>query len=588
MVNLAPVAILVQSTRPTYAYGQVASVPLWSSGAAGGAMLARVGLPAAITEDAIIQSATLVLTQIGAVTGGVTVNLRRAASTFRVNTTTWNNQPSNLGATVAVTKSSPAAGTQWSFDVTADVQAFAAGTTTNYGWRLISTVPLGSGLRFRGPTASSLQPTLVIDYLEPGEAPEDLFPGGIVSIAKPTLSLLVAPDTTAVQVQVDTDTLGTADFDSGELPSSAGSVDLNTTAYAGLANGASTFWRARSRGGTGLTPWSPWATFSRTNKPTVTITSPGTTTDDYTPPIQWSVSGGTQESWRVLVRNSNGVVTQDSGQIGNTLTSWTPPKPITRVESNTVTIEVRIWDSVNRVTTPGDPEYAFATKDVTLSTTAGVTPPTTVAATNVGGTPMVLITATAAAAPDGWAVIRDGKRVFYDPAAPTTSFTWRDWSATPGETHVYRAARVVNGQVSRNGPTATIKPAVTGIWLVDPDNEVAAYIQGRDAGSWTAAELAITHQPIAGPPIRRVAYRPPLSGSISGVLVDTQVKSAASSVQNLYDFKSSNAARVLQLVLSDRSIPVNVGDITVNPTPISRQTQVSFTWWQVDDVPWTS
>jgi hypothetical protein len=45
---------------------------------------------------------------------------------------------------------------------------------------------------------------------------------------------------------------------------------------------------------------------------------------------------------------------------------------------------------------------------------------------------------------------------------------------------------------------------------------------------------------------------------------------------------------VLQLVLSDRSIPVNVGDITINPTPTRGRTQVTFAWWQVDDVPWTA
>lgn len=584
MVSLAPVAISVQSVRPKYAYGQLSAIPLSTTAA----MFVRVGLPAAISEDSIIQSATLVLTQREAVSGITTVNLRRSASSFRVNTTTWENQPSNLGSTVAVTKTSPAANTQWSFDVTADVQAFAAGSTTNYGWRLVSTVAASAGLRFWGPTASGRTPVLVIDYLEPGEPPEDLFPGGIVSALKPTLSFLVAPDTTAVQVQVDADTLGTPDFDSGEIASNVGLVDLAATAYTGLVSGGTTFWRARARGGTGLTAWSPWATFSRTLKPTVTITSPLTTTDDDTPPIQWSVSGGTQESWRVIVRTLTGRVIRDSGQIGSTVTTWTPPGPFTKVEGTTVQVEVRVWDAVNRVTTPGDPEYAFATRDVTLTASGGVTAPTEVTVSSDYGSPKVLVSATAAAAPDGWAVIRDGERVYYNPAQPTTSFTWRDWSAVPGKTHVYRAALVTNGKVSSGGPTATIKTQVQGIWLVDPIDETAAVLYGADTGSWSATELAITHQPIAGPPIRRVAYRPPLSGSLTGVIVDTASKSSSSSVAALYDFKSSTASRVLQLVLSDRSIPVNVGDITVSPTPSPAKTQVAFSWWQVADVPWTA
>lgn len=580
VVSLAPVAISVQQAKPNYAYGQLGTMPLATNQAA----LVRVGLPAAIAEDAVVSSATLVFTQAGGLTGSSTVNLRRLSASFNVSKTTWNNRPSVVGSTVAVTKSNTGTTTQWSFDVTADVQAFAAGTLQNFGWQIIATAPV----RFRGSSAAGGQPVLVIDYLDPGEAPEDLFPGGIVSIAKPTLSFLVAPDTTAVQVQVDADATSPFDFDSGEIASTAGQVDLNTTAYAGLGNGATTFWRARSRGGTGLTGWSAWATFSRANKGTVAITSPSTSSDDATPPIQWTFTGGTQESWRVFVTNSAGVIVVDSGRVGSTVTTWTPTTPVARIEGETVTITVRVWDNIDRVTTPGDPEYAEATRNVTLSTSAGVTNPTSITATNQGGSPVVLVTATAASAPDGWAIIRDGKRIYTIEAFPVTTFAFNDWSAAPGVTHVYRAARIVNGQVSAGGPTATITPIITGIWLVDPDDGTAAFLTGRDTGSWSATELAILHQPIAGPPIRRVAYRPPLSGSITGQLVDTPNKPASSSLAALYSFKSSPANRVLQLVLADRSIPVNVGDITVSPNPVRGLSDVSFTWWQVDDVPWTA
>lgn len=586
MVSLAPLAISVQSVRPTYPYGQLAAMPVSTTAA----MFTRVGLPAAIAEDAVIATATLVLTQREAVSGSTTVNLRRAAAGFTVARTTWNNQPALTGSTVGVTKSSPAAGTLWSFDVTADVQAFAAGTASNFGWRLIATVAAAAGLRFRGPTAQTGQPLLVIDYLEPGEAPEDLSPNGaVVSIAKPTLSFLVAPDTTAVKVQVDSDTIGTADFDSGEIASTAGQVDLATTAYAGLANGATTYWRAQSRGGTGLTAWSAWASFTRTAKATVSITSPATTSDDGSPPILWSVSGGTQESWRVIVRDSVGALVADSGRIGGTATTWVPTKPILKTEGRSVTIEVRVWDSVDRAITPGDPDYSTASRTVVLSTSGGVTNPATVSAVNDGISPSVEITATAASAPDGWAIIRDGERIYYDATQPVSTFTFVDWTATPNHQHIYRAARIVNNAVSAGGPTAVITPRVTGLWLVDATLGQAAVLYGLDEGSWSAAELAIIHQPIAGPPIRRVAYRPPLSGSISGELVDTNAQDADDSISNLYDFKSSSADRELRFIAGDRNIPVNVGDITVSPAPLSgedRWSRASFSWMQIDEVPW--
>lgn len=587
VTSLSPLCISIQNTpaKPNNAYGQLAQIPMSTTQA----MLARVGLPAAVSDDAVIASAILTFVQGPAVSGSVTVNLRKAAGAFKVNQTTWNNAAAATGATVAVTKSSPAAGTLWQFDVTSDLQGYTVGSLVNYGWRIAAT----AAIKFKGSVASSGQPALALDFVEPGEAPADLAPnGGVVSLAKPVLTFLVAPDTTAVQVQVDADATGGVDFDSGEIASSVGQVDLSATAYAGLSSGSSTFWRARSRGGTGLTAWSPWASFSRTTKPTVTITSPsGSTTDDITPPIQWSVSGGTQESWRVIVYNAAGDIKLDSGRVASAATTWTPTTPVTRTEGATVTVEVRVWDNVDRVTTPGDPEYGVASKTLTLSTHA-ITAPSTVAATTDSVSPAVSVAATAASAPDGWALIRDGERIYTNESLATTSFNYTDWTATPNHAHTYRAARIVNGEVSSGGPTATVTPRCQGLWLVDPDDGTAVVMLGTDEGSWSAVELAVIHQPIAGPPIRRVAYRPPLSGSQAGELLDVPGgQTADTSIANLYVFKSSAANRLLRFVAGDRSIPVNVGDITVSPTPISgteRWSRVSFAWWQVDDVPWTA
>lgn len=581
MVTLAPVAISAQSAKPTYAYGQLANIPLSTTAS----MLVRVGLPAAVSETAVISSATLVFTQSVASTGTTTVTLRRNTSAFNVSRTTWDTRPAVTGTTVTVSKASPAVGTLWSFDVTSDVQAFASGTAVNYGWRLAGTA---GSTKFKGSGAATGMPTLVIEYVEPGEAPEDLHPNGIVSIEKPVLSFLVAPDTTAVQVQVATDVV-TVDFDSGEIATDVGQVDLATTAFGGLTAGATAkLWRARSRGATGLTAWSEWASVQRIAKPTVTITSPTGTADDTSPPILWSVSGGTQESWRVVVTNSAGVTKADSGRVTSADTTWTAPNDLITLEGGAGGITVYIWDNVDREVTTGDPDYATDVETYTLSTTSGVTAAASTTASNDGTFPGVEIEATAAVAPDGWSIIRDGEVIHTD-MTPGLGFVYNDLTASPNHEHVYRAARVVGGVRSHGGPTATITPRCKGVWLIDPETGDAVVIWGTDSGSWSAEERAVIHVPLAGPPIRRVAYRGPMAGSFSGELVDVGDYTADASIETLYDFKSSEATRLLHLVIGDRSIPVNVGDIVVTPTPLSgteRLSRVSFTWWQVDDIPW--
>jgi hypothetical protein len=586
MVNLATVAVAIKQARPNYAYGQLAHIDVGTTQS----MLIRVGMPASIPPDAVITSATLTLLQHSAASGSQTVTLRRLANSFNMSRTTWNNAPGPGSGGTQVTKSSPAAGTLWSWDVTATVQAYVAGTIPNYGWSLQgSTV---GGVKFRGSKAAAVQPVLVVEYFEPGDPPENLAPdGGAVSVAKPTLTFLVAPDTSAVQVQIATNST-TIDFDSGEIATDVGLVDLAATAFGGLVAGATAkLWRARTRGGTGLTSWSDWASLSRVAKPTVAVTSPGASSDDTSPPIQWSVSGGTQESWQVIVQDAAGKSVANSGRVTSTATTWTP-QAVVKTEGATSTITVRVWDTVDRAITPGDPDYAQATSTFTLSASGGVTAPSAMTAANDGFRPAVAVTATAASAPDGWAVIRNGVRI-YETSTPSTSFAWTDWSATPNKENAYRVARVVNGAVSSGSQVVAVVPRFSGIWLIDPEDGTAALILGGDAGSFQSPELAVVHQPIAGPPVRRVAFRPPASGSVSGEIANTTrsaTQTHAASVAALYDFKSSPADRRLQLMMGDRSIPVNVGDITVSPLPSSGarpHSAVSFSWWQIDDVPWT-
>jgi hypothetical protein len=187
-------------------------------------------------------------------------------------------------------------------------------------------------------------------------------------------------------------------------------------------------------------------------------------------------------------------------------------------------------------------------------------------------------------------VVRDGVRIATGLAPASATLSYTDWTATPNHAHVYRAAPVTNSLTASGGPTSTVTPRCQGIWLVDPvDPTYQAVIWGDDGGSFDATELAVIHQPIAGPPVRRVAYRPPLSGAVSGELADVPGYTADAQITDLYDFKQND--RDLLLVLGDRNLLVRVGDVTVYPTPDSdadRHSIVTFSWWEQGTPPWSA
>ncbi len=93
----------------------------------------------------------------------------RIASDWDESTVTWNTRPA-LAAARTSGSIVPQDYGWMSWDVTADVEAFAAGAATNYGWQIVDEVPFGW---FDIPTvylyakdAGSLEPYLEIAWLE--------------------------------------------------------------------------------------------------------------------------------------------------------------------------------------------------------------------------------------------------------------------------------------------------------------------------------------------------------------------------------------------------------------------------------------
>lgn len=579
-----------QSAKPAKAYGQLATLPLKANEMIG---VLRAAIPADIPDNAVVSIAELVFHTREAYVGAVVFTAIRQSEPWSVSKVTWNSRPDIVvGSNHSTTVTSPAVGDEFRIDVTDHAQAFIAGTATNRGWRI--TTDAGTARDTYGSTAGKNKPYLHLEYAVPDDAPTGLVPdGAAVSIAKPTLTCAVPDGTIAIQVQIDGNADGVSvTFDSGEVPSPAGLLDLSRTdlpggVFGGLTLGATTFWRARSKGPLGWSLWSDWATLPRVAKPTVTITSPGTTTGDKTPPITWTAAG--EVMYRAQLLKPNGKVLDDSDVTASTDTEWTPETGLKKV-GDIGRAHVRVWDDVDRVATPGDPIYAEAFLDFELVAIDDAPGADVITVNTDGPSPVVQVTWDGAT-PDLWRITRDGE--FLD-LIDGAEREFLDYGARPLTQHAYQAlAATDTGAVSPNGPTATIRPVPAGAWLMDPDTDERIMVGDEDV-TFSMAERAVLHTPLGdGAPIRRRSGTPPPSGHVTGLLasLDEDTYSADTMHATALGFKDSDQGRVYRFTIGSWNIPVTIGDLVSAPvvTDDSGQTaySISFDWWQTnDELPW--
>ncbi|MGH3631455.1 MAG: DNRLRE domain-containing protein [Sciscionella sp.] len=506
---------------------------------------------------------------------------------------TWSSKPPTSGTAVNVSNPASPDNAAISFDVTAHVQAIVAGTATDRGWLL--TTGEASVLRLHGTPATTLPPVMVVTYSMLPDAPDNLHPAsGSVSVAKPVLTFDTGDDVTSIQVQVDPAANPTTPgFDSGEVVASGGLLDLSTTTYAGLAAGSSTQWRARQKNGFGWSEWSDWATFTFTAKGTPAFTAPTAgTIYDGTPPTQWTFSG-TQTAWQVIFRDASAKVLADSGRTAGTATAWTPDRGLA-TDGATGSLELRVWDDVDRTATPGDPVYASVTEAVTLTLDGTVGPMDTLLASLQSPAPGVAFTGSRAAGiPDEVALFRDDVEIARVAGTDVFSGTGMsglaDWTAPMGRQTTYRVAPVVNGHVASGGPAVTVTPSAPGIWLLDADTPAdRVVVWGNDAQVQAQPETSIVHSPLSDASgvieaVRRRIVRMPPQGTIVGTLADVTGFPSASACEALLDaWTTYDAGHTFRLVLGGLNVPVIVGDITLNEAPgprVDRALAASINWW---------
>lgn len=523
-------------------------------------------------------------------TGAHTLNASLAAKwSLHFGQLRWTTFPGTTGNTAIVSKTGALAkGTEWAFDVTKQLQAVADGQGM-YGIVLYST--LADLVSIEGQMGHGLNPTLEVEWTLAPKPPTKLAPAGgrVVGEVKPVLRWdffdhAGEDNLKSIQVQMSRTSSFTAPaWDSGEINTSRCSLDLSTTSYPGFGTGTLVYWRVRNRDTAGL--WSAWSTpavFKYAPRAVVTLQNPSPLTPfivDPTPPIDWTVTGGTQERWRVgiyvLDHRGKWGLQDHSGLRAGTDTSWTPAKPL-RYRDAKYKVVVDVFDTWDREATPGCPEYTSDSEEVTFKPYADTTSTYKLAAKSTNGTPSVDITWQHTQQPDQWHVYRDGRLMAkYDGdnllrgSAPNYGITDR-W--VPQGEHTWKVVAIVNGEAWPSGSvTATV--GQTGTWLVNVETQRAVCFVGDTDHDLTLPEDVTVHVPLgATHGVAVTGGRRGYEGTVQGLLVDLSTlpdrlnQNAKVWMENLRDFKLDTGQEYL-LLIEDKDLTVQISNVDISGEP---------------------
>lgn len=518
---------------------------------------------------------------------------------------TWSNAPTVTGTAATVVVSTPAEYQIIEIDVTAIMSSVASGGSWN-GIRL--TVDTSGSKSFYSGDANDpeLHPELRVTFALIPDAPDSLEPSGDsqVAVLEPTFTWN-APDQSQFKLQISTSTdFTTPEFDTGWIATPEEQYDSAGSAWAGITGGQTRYWRVRYINADGLTsPWSETASFGRTNKGTLTITSPaGSTVDDTSPNITHTYTGQTQKAAQYIVEKWDAELgayreIYDSGRTASTATSFTLPDGLIRKESLNYRLTLRVWDTIQRVGTPGDPNYSEQTKVFTYvrdGTPAAVTSLTLVGTLK---DPFHRIEWFRSVRPDFFAIRVDNdyfeRRV--DPADVETSPGANTYRINLGylrpngqhtievEAVVLTTGRYIN---SDGNSTLNITPDIHNIWLINRELDIKVPIITDGKGpEMTIGEDGETFYPIGRrDPVRITSTVRGYEGSLRG-----SVAAYPSAGQDVYDYrdqlekaKKFQDTKQFRLIWRDMNIMIMLGSMSIGLT-YDEWFEVGFEFWQVDD-----
>lgn len=555
-----------------------------------------------------IISAKLRLTQGPALTGSSTGTVQRVAEKWSSSRLTWNNKPTTAGTLYQITKSSPAAGTLWEWDITAMMQEVADGIPW-YGVRVRNSLDVwpNSYLSAQASTYDG-RPELEIEWADNPEKPTDLFPsnGRAVSASRPVVRCDftdISGDKTmaAIQVQVNTTTSFTAPaFDSGTVASTVPELDLSTTAFTALTEGQIRYWRVRVQDGAGL--WSDWSdveSFKYNALGTLTITNPsGTRVEEATPPVTWTFTGKTQKAYELLVtriQTVDGITIRDlpksTGKITSTATSHTVPKGwiVDGAGTDTYIIEVRVWDTLDREAVANGPIYQTFSRTVNVNWVTAVTAATGLTVTPDTQLPKAVLNFSRTTLPDAWQIYRNNQLIANvvgaDLFVSGTAYQYTDVGVPPRTDVTWKVVAVVNNSGSPNPPTVSsyLRPVTSVLTDVNYKWPILIYNASRDFAKEddvTIFEPIGNAAPVAHFGSTINGYR----GSMSGVASTSAQGITSAEMKRRFKYLTKDKGATLVLSLADELIQCFI----YNARLIGRSTtdgmiyDISFDFYQTD------
>jgi len=490
--------VVMQATSDTYIIqdnltwaGASSAKYLTVTGTGGGSQrLAFLYFNRPFPLGASIVSATLRLYQKGAASGGAReLQVRNVAAAWQESKLRFNNAPGvrAVSANSGSQGNGGADGRVWEIDVTAHMQEISDGAAW-YGFRIAST---NTTMMYLFSSKSDVfQPSLEVEWADEPDVPSVLSPAGgrAVSLARPTLRTDFVDhggDTSiaGIHIQMNADEVptGSPDVDTGDVATAEPqwTVDFDIDADAVW------WWRAEVIDGAGLrSGWSDWVSFTRTAKPTVTITNPTAgTVSEATPPISWTVSE-TQVAYQVFITDpaDPATVLWTTGKVSSSATTATVADAVLAPGAE-YGLTVRVWDEAPREATPGDPPYTDVSTTFTFELSSDVDPVTDLVVVASTDSPAVTLRWERADAPDSYTILRDGVPIAanvlpVDTITSGTSNEWVDAFPSPRREHVWQVLAVVNGATSDDNPEDMLTTRPKGVWLSTLDGSLSVCLSG--------------------------------------------------------------------------------------------------------------
>lgn len=462
----------------------------------------------------------------------------------------------------------------------------------NFG--LLLSTSSGADNRMYGTESKYKNNTWRVEYavVEKPDPPTDLSPnGGLVDTPTPVLSSAFRDPGgeskvfDALRVEIGTVSAGSfiPSWDSGVKSTPRPRLNLADTTYPGAVDGVPAKWRMKHRDGAGY--WSEWsdvAEFTYDELPTITLINPlAGEVFDCSPTISWSIDSGVMKAWRVEVFRTDLVtrVYDSRKRQGNDATSASHTVPFRDKETRkrilrddqAYVLRIRVWDRHDREATSGRPIYAEIYRLITVDDDATLTPPASLIAHQVEGTPQVRLTWDIPGGyAEGYVVRRDGERIARldpDDLVLTGGFgSWIDNGARPYRENQYTVQAVYDGKLTTKSPIATVTPRTEGVWLLS--DEHAVVLDGIELQDLTAGDKSATYELLNAPYDLEIIYAlRGVSGTYSGSFGQTRGRDWKATYDALMAMRKT-PEREVQLVFNTVSVPVWA--IISQPMPTGR------------------